>query len=145
MNSILTKDQSFSVRKVILDDRIHDREVGFVVTLRYDDRCSNGHNTFSITASTYKMCGCLHDIIADYFPEYAKYIKWYLTSSDGPMHYIANTMYWAKQGNLEYARGCAVWEDATLEDLMDEEKLKARLPALMEEFKSAMEELGFIY
>jgi hypothetical protein len=145
MTSILTKDQKIQVRKVVLDNDIHCREVGFTVTIRYDDQCGNGHNTFSITANTFRMGGCLHDLIAKHFPEFAHLIKWHLVSSDGPLHYVANTTYWAKQRNLENARSCAVWEDASLEDLMDAEKLKARLPSLMEKFKADIEALGFIY
>jgi len=70
--------------------------------VRYDDECGNGHNSFAITGEIYipgkRDCeagGCLHDEIAKYFPELAPYIKWHLMSSDGPMHYIANTVYHA--------------------------------------------------
>lgn len=50
----------------------------------------------------------------------------------------------AKDANLEAARSCAVWPDANLEDFT-EEKLKARLPALMADFRRDVESLGFIY
>lgn len=50
----------------------------------------------------------------------------------------------AKESNLEAARSSAVWPDAQLEDFT-EEKLKARLPALMEDFKRDVESLGFTY
>lgn len=191
-----------------------------IATIRYDDRCGNGHNTFAITGDLYDTstvvrsepsivhkngkrlwlgsCGCIHDDISERLPELAKYIKWHLVSTDGPMHYIANSMYHAKeipreQGkyyaylkepitgvekllnivteqtkalldaqygdlmryepcyntsakepNLEYARLTAVWPEAELEDFT-EEKLKARLPDLMVEFRDAVEELGFTY
>lgn len=195
-------------------------------TVRYDDECRNGHNSFAITAEIYRVgkrigqrdwdsCGCLHDKIAKHFPELAPYIKWHLCSSDGPMHYIANTLYHAsdkdcwglrkgeerqlkhggeipvweavttdangifhalptstfpwvhahekpanngsiqyvpymvvgegKEPNLEYARSSAIWPDATLEDLQDKDKLKARLPELLNEFKQAVESLGFTF
>lgn len=70
------------------------------VTIRYDDECGNGHNTFTITADHYVdddlvSCGCMNDVIVNHYPEFAKLIKWHLTSSDGPMHYLANTMYHA--------------------------------------------------
>ena len=71
----------------------------------YDDSCGNGHNTFSTTGAQYRRrndggweqdsFGCLHDAISKHFPELAPYIKWHLTSSDGPMHYIGNTIYLA--------------------------------------------------
>lgn len=71
------------------------------VVLRYDDRCGNGHNTFSITVSSkaqYRNSfgGCMHDEIRKVFPEYRHLIKWHLVSVDGPMHYIANTLYFAQ-------------------------------------------------
>lgn len=142
---MLFKDQTIVTRKLVTDPEISDYEVGFTVKMRYDDRCGNGHNTFSITGSTVRKGGCLHELIAKHFPELAHMIKWHLVSSDGPLHYIANTIYWAKKGNLEYARNCAVWEDATLEDLLSEEKLKARLPKLLEDFREAIVGAGFKY
>lgn len=70
--------------------------------VRYDDECRNGHNSFSITGTIRvpgkrdcAACGCLHEEIAQAFPELAHLIKWHLSSSDGPMHYIANTSYHA--------------------------------------------------
>jgi hypothetical protein len=54
----------------------------------------------------------------------------------------------AKEANLDYARSSAVWPDATDEDLLApglEERLQARLPRLMEEFRAAVEALGFVY
>ena len=76
-----------------------------IANLRYDDECGNGHNTFSITGDIYYKKGngqwgdygggCIHDEIGKHFPELKPYLKWHLTSSDGPMHYIANTLYHA--------------------------------------------------
>lgn len=80
-----------------------------VATLKFDDECRNGHSKFSITGSINAFergvwrdwcCGCIHDEIAEHFPKLAHLIKWRMTSTDGPMHYIANTCYLA--GN----RGC---------------------------------------
>ncbi len=71
------------------------------VQVRFDDKCKNGHNTFSITGEIrgkYERDiagGCLHDDIAQVFPELAPLIKWHLVSTDGPMHYIANTLFHA--------------------------------------------------
>lgn len=50
-----------------------------------------------------------------------------------------------KPVDLDAARSCAVWPDATLEQLQDKDALEARLPALMEEFKRDVENLGFVY
>ena len=75
--------------------------------VRYDDELGNGHNTFSITGSVYEKgkghidrniitCGAIGDIVEKYIPELAGYDKWHLFSADGPMHYIANTIYLAR-------------------------------------------------
>ncbi|MCK4500737.1 hypothetical protein KAU11_09565 [Candidatus Babeliales bacterium] len=73
-----------------------------IISLRYDDNCGNGHNSFAITAdirsgTRLDACGCCHDDIIKHAPKYAHLIKWHLCSSDGPMHYIANTVYNADQ------------------------------------------------
>lgn len=138
----------------------------FVGTIRFDDRCKNEHNTFSITGGMYDRgymrneqhkigkngkrywlgsCGRMDEEFAQYFPEYADLLKWHLCSTDEPLHYIANTVYHAKNGNLEFAQSSAVWPDATLEDLMDKQSLQLRLPALLDEFRAAIESLGFVW
>lgn len=99
------------------------------VEIRHDDSCGNGHNSFAITAEVFKpeardieAGGCLHDEIARVFPELAGLVKWHLCSTDEPMHYLANTLYWLGfQGfcdgkensppNLTYARSTAKWAD----------------------------------
>ena len=48
-----------------------------------------------------------------------------------------------KEPDLASARTTAIWPDATLEQLQDEEQLKARLPGLLAEFRTAVESLGF--
>lgn len=94
MNSTLTKNQKMTLTKTLENgDRL-------VATIRYDDECGNGHNSFAITCDLYhrgrlESCGCLHDEFIQAFPEYAHLVKWHLCSSDGPMHYIANTLYHA--------------------------------------------------
>lgn len=191
--------------------KVYGKDATLSVELRFDDNCRNGHETFSITGEVRSLArweagGCLHDDIAKVFPELAPLIKWHLTSTDGPMHYVANTCYhagdrdcnglrkgerkpilgpdkvptwvpkvtpervkghvqpvpvlvdyelWCREGegkerDLAAARSCAVWPDATDEELCQERPqleaaLKARLPALLAEFKQAMLEIGFIY
>jgi len=176
--------------------RENDEKV-VTVTIRFDDECNNGHNSLGITASVYeKNCpgggsfGCCHEDVVELFPELEKYIKWHLTSSDGPMYYVENTMYHAdehgpkyahlyqkdvfgdshcikygdieemqkivdenegyylvidtktaKTADLEAARSCAIWPDATLEQLQDRKVLEARLPGLMKEFENDIMEL----
>lgn len=79
--------------------------------IRFDDECGNRHNTFSVTGEIFRMHpaygrskygrkeeiagGCLHDDIARAFPELAHLIRWHLTSTDEPMHYVANAVYLA--------------------------------------------------
>lgn len=78
-----------------------------VVDVRFDDNPVNHHEAFAITGHYWTAddrnrrtrepsgCGCIHEEIAAAFPELAHLIKWHLTSVDGPMHYIANTLYHA--------------------------------------------------
>jgi hypothetical protein len=80
--------------------RGYDKGALIKATVRFDDQCGNGHNSFSITADVYipgrrdiEAGGCMHDEIAKAFPELAPFIKWHLSSTDGPMHYVANTKY----------------------------------------------------
>ena len=124
-------------------------------TVRYDDRYRNGHNTFSITADIQRngreyAGGCCHDEVAERFPELAPFIKWHLCSSDGPMHYVANTLYWLRAGNLENARASAIWPDMNESALVASADymtavLNTRLPALLADFRAAVESFGFTY
>lgn len=101
------------------------------VTLRFDDDCRNGHNTFSITGEINShdgrrsdpmiIGGCIHEEIAKYFPRLVQFIRWHLVSSDGPIHYIANARYHAglcqaygPQGemypaNLDHLKSTILW------------------------------------
>ena len=199
--TVLTKNQSRNFFKFYTED---GQSYKIAATVRHDDQCNNGHNSFSITGRiarqdgsrwTDEMGGCIHDEISKHFPQLRQFIKWHLCSTDGPTHYIANTIYhatqhgpksaWvyfedkknnierhcvkycdlaealeigntsgytvevdtktAKKANLEYARGSAIWPDATQEQLLDKNALAARLPALVAEFQQAVESLGFTY
>jgi len=194
------------------------------VEIQFDDECRNGHASFAITGDWVhelgrrhgEMGGCIHHLIEAGFPEFAKLIKWHLSSTDGPMHYIANTVYHAgdmdynglrkgerrqirngrnglpswqlkptvdgvvvetptqyldsatappvtnikleyvpwesvgegKARELEAARNAAVWPEATDEQLCLPKQeltllLEARLPKLLDEFKDAIESIGF--
>ncbi len=168
MSSTLTKSQVKNYGPVQYEEggiayRIRAR-------VRYDDQCDNGHNTFAITGEIDRLegkrwredsGGCIHGEIAKHFPELAPFIKWHLCSSDGPLHYVANTVYLAgdrdcwglrrgegKDRELSAARRAAIWPDATDEDLTApglEQRLEARLPALLAEFRKAVESLGFVF
>lgn len=88
------------------------------VKIRFDDDCKNGHNTFAITGDIRsnrgeEAGGCLHDEIAQVFPELAHLIRWHLSSTDGPLHYVANALYHASdRDHWGYAKGepCA-WDE----------------------------------
>ncbi len=112
MQSILTKSQSRKIEVPYQDGYI-------VAEFRHDDKCGNGHNMTSVTASIYEphripgetyidrhgkrywntAGGCLHDEIVEAFgkthPEMVALIKWHLCSTDEPMHYVANAVYLA--------------------------------------------------
>lgn len=145
-----TKKQKIKKVRVIGKEKL-------IVEIRHDDECENGHNSFTITAKLSEQLangqdrffagGRLHEEVVRFFPELEKYIKWHLCSTDGPMHYIANTMYFASSTapDLKAARDCAIWPDATLEQLQDKEALEARRPALLEKFRAAVESLGLTY
>lgn len=80
------------------------RKARLDINIRYDDTLKNGHNTFAMTATLYELAdgylreesgGCLHDEIARHAPELAYALPFHLVSSDGPLHYFANTTYQA--------------------------------------------------
>lgn len=85
-----------------------------IATVRWDDQCGNGHNSFSVTCSIYSAerisgettikhesgkilwCGgCQHEEITKRIPEIAHLIRWHLFDPSGPMHYVSNTVYLA--------------------------------------------------
>lgn len=126
--SKLTKQQTKTFKKYIKGAAWNGGDLDIRVTIRYDDQCGNGHNSFSITANGYEpkhkhgvspwrgdisFGGCCHDEIIKHFPELEKYIKWHFMSSDEPMHYVANTTYHAREKDHEnYNVGEAVaWDE----------------------------------
>ena len=152
MTTTLTKNQTKQFSKAFTNE--HGALCKMTVTVRHDDRCGNGHNTFSITADLWEgshhSCGCLHKEVAKHFPELEHLIKWHLCSTDGPMHYLANTAYHVKEGHLDAARHSAIWPHATDEDLTApglRERLEERLPVLLWAFRNDVESqlLGFTY
>ena len=151
MQSKLTKSQELKHVKEYTEGGTKYR---ITAKVSHDDCCGNGHNSFAITGDIDEWRGnrwrehsggCIHDDIAKHFPELEPFIKWHLTSTDGPMHYVANTRYHAKDSNIGAARSCAIWPDATLEQLLSESALNERLPVLMADFQSDVESLGLVY
>lgn len=180
--STLTRSQKLMHRPVSSPVLIDTYGPGAQLTvhIRHDDECGNGHNTFSITGTVVTdrsrrfrdivAGGRLDDDIAREFPDLAPYLKWNGCSTDGPLHYVPNTLYWLGYSgwcdgefnsppNLTYARSTAIWPDLPEQFLADHTRpdtlmdqgadvkiaLTARLPALMQEFQSAVESLGLKY
>lgn len=102
MKSTLTHNQKIKKEKFYTEN---GKEYRITCTIRHDDECRNGHNSFSVTGDIHEKTrigwrhysgGCIHEEIVKHFPEYAHLLKWHLMSTDeGPMHYIANTVYLA--------------------------------------------------
>jgi hypothetical protein len=105
--------------------------------------------------------GCIHEEIAKQFPEVEKYIKWHLVSLSEPMHYLANSLFWAGfQGwcngkpndppNYKHLRNTCIYSALESDYEFDIEKaskdeltqwLEDRLPNLMLQFDKEMKEL----
>lgn len=119
---MLPKSQLVKRQRRLLEPRRLKGEI-VVPEVRWDDECGDGHNSFSVAAmvygkdrimgettiqfdgKTYWCCGggCCHDTIEKSHPEIAHLIKWHLVSSDGPMHYIPNTLYHALENGPNMA------------------------------------------
>ena len=95
-DSILTKKQT---KEFTAEGFRIDGGYGRIkATVRYDDQCGNGYNSFGITANITRnsreyLGGCCHDEIIQHFPELEPYIKWHGSNSNGPTYYVENTMY----------------------------------------------------
>ena len=76
--------------------------------------------------------------------------EWLDAITGTTMHWTARTNVFGegKARDLNAARSCAIWPDATDEDLTAdglEQRLRDRLPALLAEFQTAVESLGFTF
>tara|TARA_Y100000310_G_scaffold112119_1_gene110545 strand:- start:59 stop:526 length:468 start_codon:yes stop_codon:yes gene_type:complete len=152
MQSVLTKRQRRKLGPKVYTENGETYRI--IANVRHDDECGNGHNSFSVTGDIERKQGtrwvedsggCIHGEVVKHFPELAHLIKWHLSSTDGPMHYVANTVYWAEQGSYDNARSSAVWPDATDEELTApnlKERLEERLPALLADFRADVEAFG---
>lgn len=138
------KDFKFNLEKMIVfENKIRP----LIVEIRFNDKCQNGHQTFAITGQVGagpnpEICGCIHDEITEHYPNLEPFIKWHLTSTDGPVHYIANSLYHAENGNLEYACSSAVWPSAQLADFT-KQNLESRLSELLCDFMADMEKIQY--
>lgn len=84
-----------------VDYREHGHTYQIVATVRWDDSCGNGHNSFAVTAVRQEVGGeeysydCCHEEVAKRFPGLRHIIRWHSFSAKGPMHYVDNVCYHA--------------------------------------------------
>lgn len=127
------------------------RKGQFVVpTVRWDDQCGNGHNSFSVTADIFEGGrdaggGCCHELIEESHPELKHLIRWHLCSSDGPMHYLANTVYHALGHGCTHAWVYYLGGSATDPLGLGDDGIKERLLGYLkaDEAKKAEGEIGY--
>lgn len=75
------------------------------VKVRFDDACKNGHKTFSmvyVLCERASECGIWTDsssgpikleLTEKFCPHLSKYVKWHSCTTDGPLHYLSNSLY----------------------------------------------------
>lgn len=99
------KEQRFTATRRFREDGVMKT---IVVFIRFDDQCNNGRNDFSITGELWDpryprdaaSAGCIHEDIAQRFPEFAHLIKWHMSDLKGPWGYPGNAVYFA--GNRDH-------------------------------------------
>jgi hypothetical protein len=112
-DSVTVKSQKKTFRK----DYTEGGKPGVIIaTVRWDDQCGNGKNSFSVTATIYEdgkdvAGGCCHEEVVKHLPELAHLIRWHLFDPFGPMHYVSNTVYHA--GDRDH-RGLKIGEKKQL-------------------------------
>lgn len=109
---------------------------------------SNLSNTFVIVRDFDGVTGPMDiEQATEFWPELAHLVKWHLSSDGEPMHYLDNTLYWAAQGNTEFARKTAKWLDAPESVILGEpsvlaQALRDRLPSLQQQFRDDLAATG---
>lgn len=102
--SVLVKDQKKKYSATVAKLCGANGPFRVTATVRYDDQCGNGHNSFAITADIHRKYGniwredtggCCHKEIIDAIPALAPFVRWHLTDAQQPLHYVANTAYHA--------------------------------------------------
>lgn len=91
--------------------------------------------------------GMQHEQIARHFPKLKPLLKWHLTFVEsGPMHYVANGLYWWEEGNLDHFKSTVVFGAVPGDKLPSNDAsqtevrnwLLDRFPKLMTAFKRDM-------
>ena len=115
--------------------KIYENDFGnnekIAVEISLSDDCKNGHNDFSITADIYEQrgsryyhvsCGCQHDEILKYFPEFQIFVDLHICDDNGvPMYPIANNPY---TGFFAVQKGQPIIK--AIQSVLPELKLKAK-------------------
>jgi hypothetical protein len=92
-------------------------------TIRLDDECKNGHEDFSITGEVYykgrlESCGCCHEDILEFYPEFKIFIDLHLCQFDGtPMYAIENGFYHLENKQYHRVKSTLFCNDEELEIL----------------------------
>lgn len=126
---------------------LHTKEQTFVIKIRLNDECKNGHQDFSITGTIYEKGkalidknmvsgGAIGDKIALNFPKFAIFNRLHLCDYKGiPMHCSANGFYHLKNGFNSKSTG---------EEFKNEYCEYYRItPAQFEELKNSENEIQF--
>lgn len=169
-STVVQKQEVIRVKNFICpyENKVHELKA----TIRFDDECGNGYNAFSITAEKRNhnghviACGYMHNMIEEHIPEWEPYIKWHLCSTNGPLHYIANSLYWLgvdqqwckgkpnDPPNWEHFKSTAIWHHAPkwINQIPPEyikeivvPMLNERLPSLLAELRMEVEALGLVW
>lgn len=75
--------------------RLDKEERRVTVEVRFDDSCHNRHESLSITVSHVDGGGADHEMVQAVFPELQWILPYHLCSTEGPMHYMTNTVWHA--------------------------------------------------
>lgn len=115
----------------------------FIVKVRLDDQCRNGHEDFAITADLYLgkrdiAGGCMHEEILEHFPELAPFVALHLADAEGcPMYTVENGFYHLQEGKAEHLQSHLRLSDEELAEI------QAAPIRTKEEFSEYLETKGF--
>ena len=128
--------------------RLINNDFSITMSAVFQDLSPHQLPYFSITGSTSDgSCGCIHDEIAQYFPEYAELIKFHLFDVNGlPLHYMANSEYFFKKSKFDAFKSLVMFDENV--DVMPNELdlivwLSGRQQQIKKNFEDTMTKFGF--